>query len=389
MAGTPTLQHKSFPFHVKEFDDAQGIVRGYLSTFDNVDDGGDRVRPGAFKRTLTNKYAYKQKHEMAYLFPLLWQHDTGQPIGGYVDAKEDNVGLFVELQLDLDVQRGREAYSGLKKGYIFQQSMGYDALQSEYVKDDGKTVRDLTEVRLWEGSIVTFPMNFEAVVTSVKSVCGSTSLPIGPRDESWDGSKAHNQIAKWASKEDGSVDVAKMKQVHLRYDGDTDKITSYSYPFCFIVDGSPRISVGGVKACAGALSGARNADPGEDAAGMQKKVETLYNRINKLYPDASELTPPWKDEGGKSLGPGWAYVGEPGPEPFIIPKGSSIKGKIMQKKTLLEHYNEEQAEDMLEDWQDVFLCSLTCAILDALKIGDQVEADISQALDEFKTLVME
>jgi hypothetical protein len=170
--GTITRQTKAFSFQLKDFDDEQGRVSGYLSTFDNVDEGDDRVRPGAFKRTLQNKYEYKKKNNKQYLMPLLWQHKDSEPIGGYTEAKEDGIGLWVELEVDLDVQRGKEAYSGLKKGYIFQQSMGYDAIQSEYVKVEGKMIRDLTEVRLWEGSIVTFPMNEEAVVTDVKTASG-------------------------------------------------------------------------------------------------------------------------------------------------------------------------------------------------------------------------
>lgn len=96
-----------------------------------------------------------------------------------------------------------------------------------------------------------------------------------------------------------------------------------------------------------------------------------------------------KSSDGK--GKGMAVVGEPGSEPLVTPEGSSVapKRKLMHQKTLLEHYNQEMAEHLLSDWQDVFLCSLTCAILDALKSGDQPQADISQALDDFKALVLE
>ena len=364
MNKTLTREAKSFHFQIKDFDDAQGIVRGYLSTFDNVDEGGDRVRPGAFKRTLQNKFAYKQKHSMKYLMPLLWQHDTNRPIGGYTDAKEDTIGLFVEIQLDLDVQQGQEAYSGLKKGYIFQQSMGYDCLQSEYVKDaDGQMVRDLLEVRLWEGSVVTFPMNPEAMVTNVKhmhtkTITGNTSGPIGPRDESWDSGKAEKQIWDAAAKDDGTITASTAKKYFMVQDGDGSKKGDYSYPFWYVGD-SPHICVGAVKAIAGAIQGSRGASAPD---GLKGKVETLYSRINKKYSDDPQLTPPWSGDG---------------------------KGKrSMQKKTLIEHYNEEMSEDLLEDWQDVYVCSLTAAIFDAFVIGDTVQTDISDALDAFKELVM-
>lgn len=48
--------------------------------------------------------------------------------------------------------------------YIRGLSIGYDTLLSDFV--DG--VRHLKELRLWEGSVVTFPMNEMATVTSIK-----------------------------------------------------------------------------------------------------------------------------------------------------------------------------------------------------------------------------
>jgi phage prohead protease, HK97 family len=366
---TITRQTKAFPFQAKDFDDEKGIVRGYLSTFNNVDEGGDRVLPGAFKRTLQNKYEYKKTNNKRYIMPLLWQHDPNTPIGGYTEAKEDNIGLFVELELDLDVQKGKEAYSALKKGYVFQQSIGYDSLQSENTKVDGQWVRDLIEVRLWEGSIVVFPMNLEAVVTDVKAnaviaetktITGSTGLPIGPRDEAWDGNKAEKQIFAYATKDDETFDVSKLKQCFMILDGDAQQKGSWSYPFCYVVNDEPRICVGAVIAIAGAIGGARNADAPD---GLKGKVEKLYKRINNEYPDDPQLTPSWKDDG----------------------KG---KQTTMQRKTVLEHYAQEMCEDLLEDWRDIFLCTITKSVLDAFKIGDQPEQDISQALDDWKALVL-
>jgi uncharacterized protein len=45
-------------------------------------------------------------------------------------------------------------------------SIGYDNIQANFDGD----VRHLTELRLWEISVVTFPMNEQATVTSVKSL---------------------------------------------------------------------------------------------------------------------------------------------------------------------------------------------------------------------------
>lgn len=60
----------------------------------------------------------------------------------------------------------------------------------------------------------------------------------------------------------------------------------------------------------------------------------------------------------------------------------------MQRKTFEEHWNDEMAQDLLEDWCEVWLRSLTCAVFDAFTIGDSPEGDISDAIDAFKESVM-
>lgn len=375
----PKTEFKTFPFELKSVDEDQGIITGYLSTFGNVDEQKDRVVQGAFKKTIVEAKSRVQNGRR-FLYPVLWMHSPDQPIGGVKDALEDEHGLLIIAQLDISTNAqgipnnalATMVFSGFKAGFVDEMSMGYNAIQKEY---DTGGIRNLKECRLVEASAVTmlFAANPEALVPATgvksvtyqkKSVCGDTSLPIGPRDASWDGAVAHNQIVTWATKDDGSIDPAKMKQVHLQCDGDEDKITSYGYAFCDIEDNKPVINVGGVKACAGVLSGARGADPGEDLAGMQKKVETLYANINKKYPKDTQLVAPWKDDG----------------------KRRSMNGQ--QIKTLLDHFNEEQAEDLVKDWQDVYICALTAAIFDAFTIGDQPEQDVSDALDAFKELVL-
>lgn len=368
-------EQKDFAFQVKEFDDATGTVKGYLSTFGNIDETGDRVCAGAFKRTLQSKYEYKKKHNKTYLMPLLWQHSTDEPIGGYTEAKEDSVGLYVEFQVDMDVQRGREAYSGLKKGYIFQQSIGYDTINSEWVQEpDGKMVRNLLELRLWEGSVVTFPANELAVVTSVKSmddmeakgVCGSTTLPLDDRDAAWDGSAAHNRVVDWASDSDGNIVPSKMKQAFFWCDSsEPDKIGSYKLIFADVQNGKLTAVPKGIFGCAGAIQGARGTGvdiPSGDEAAVKKRIETWYAKMAKKFDDDS-IVAPWKDSG-------------------------KARNRRMQTKTFAEHYAEEMCDDLLEDWCDVLLCAFTDSVLDACKIGDTIESDVQDALADFGKAVM-
>jgi hypothetical protein len=96
--------------------------------------------------------------------PLLWQHRTDEPIGTLTLIDGPNA-LQVQGQLLLDLPMAQKAHTLLKNKIIKGMSIGYDTLQDKV--ENG--VRYLKELRLWEGSLVTFPMNEAAVVTSVKS----------------------------------------------------------------------------------------------------------------------------------------------------------------------------------------------------------------------------
>ncbi len=159
----PNTEFKTFRFELKSVDEEQGIIKGYLSTFGNVDSQDDCVIKGAFKKTIADAKARMAKGRK-YLWPILWMHDPEQPLGGYIDAEEDDHGLLVTAQLDIStntfgIPKNPQAvlvFSGFKTGYIDEQSMGYNAIAKEYV---GR-VRNLKECRIVEGSAVT--MNFAA-----------------------------------------------------------------------------------------------------------------------------------------------------------------------------------------------------------------------------------
>ncbi len=132
-----------------------GSFEGCLSPYNNVDDGGDLVEPGAYAKTL---------QENGNTIPMLWQHDQKAPIG-QLELEERADGLYCKGQLELDIPEAKKAYILLKAKIVKGLSIGYDAIKAQIV--DG--VRRLKEIRLWEGSVVTFPMNTLALVTDVKS----------------------------------------------------------------------------------------------------------------------------------------------------------------------------------------------------------------------------
>ncbi len=120
-------------------------ISGYASLFGKSDQGGDIVEKGAYGASLARGRGVK----------MLWQHDPAQPIGVWDEVREDETGLWVKGRLLTDVAKGREAASLIAAKAIDGLSIGYRTLKAR--KDD-KGGRLLSELELWEVSLVTFPM---------------------------------------------------------------------------------------------------------------------------------------------------------------------------------------------------------------------------------------
>ena len=133
------------------------LVSGYASLFGKRDQGGDVVQKGAYAASLLALAKAGRQVKM------LWQHDPTQPIGVWDEVREDAQGLFVKGRILTEVEKGREAAALLGAGAIDGLSIGYRTVKSER---DGKGQRLLSELELWEVSLVTFPMLPEARVAA-------------------------------------------------------------------------------------------------------------------------------------------------------------------------------------------------------------------------------
>lgn len=141
-------------------------IEGYASYFGRPDKGGDVVVAGAYAASLGALAARGGKVKM------LWQHDPTQPIGVWDEVGEDSKGLYVKGRLLDGVARGREAAALIEAGSIDGLSIGYRTIRAR--KDD-KGRRLLTEIELWEVSLVTFPMLAEARIGSKAEEFGETA----------------------------------------------------------------------------------------------------------------------------------------------------------------------------------------------------------------------
>lgn len=125
------------------------MICGYASLFGDVDQGNDIVEAGAYAASL------RTLNQSGVQVKMLWQHDATQPIGIWDEVREDAKGLWVKGRLLDSVAKGREAIALIEAGAIDGLSIGY---RTRKATKNAKGQRLLTELELWEVSLVTFPM---------------------------------------------------------------------------------------------------------------------------------------------------------------------------------------------------------------------------------------
>lgn len=159
-----------------DLKDQDGVVAGYLSTFWVVDSYGTAFAPGAFDKTV--------KERGNKLF-LLYQHNPDWAIGKLTNVEIDDLGLKHESQIVDDGAEGTVALKRLKAGVPFGHSHGFRTIYERPAKDDDPLIFTdnspawakrnpdmvwvIEEAKEYEGSIVTFPANDLAVITSVRT----------------------------------------------------------------------------------------------------------------------------------------------------------------------------------------------------------------------------
>lgn len=136
--------------------DRAGGVRfaGYAAVFDVLDHGGDIVKAGAFKRSLSS----------GQTIPLLWQHRATAVIGKIERIEEDGRGLRVIGSIG-GGETGARAAQMIGAHRIDGLSFGYRVKTSEQANG----TRLLTDVDLLEVSVVARPMQPKARIHAVQT----------------------------------------------------------------------------------------------------------------------------------------------------------------------------------------------------------------------------
>lgn len=166
----PVIERKAVLLEVKAdtVDFTERTFTGYGAVFNNRDDGGDVILPGAFTNTMPRIKAGKVK--------LMDGHDywsgTKAVIGKVRDAVEDDHGLFCTFYVSKGMC-GDELLNKIDDGSLDALSIGYETITYDVVAaSDSSETRYLKELKLWEVSVVVWGMNALALITpgSVKNL---------------------------------------------------------------------------------------------------------------------------------------------------------------------------------------------------------------------------
>jgi HK97 family phage prohead protease len=141
-----------------------GQFEGHAAVFGNVDLGGDRIKRGAFTRTLA---------ETGGKWPVLMGHMMARPVGFSTGGEEDSKGLLVRGEFTLGADDGRNAYALAKHAAKLKQpfglSIGYGVGKDGAKFNSDTGVRDLSDLDVYEFSLAAVPMNPRARVARVKA----------------------------------------------------------------------------------------------------------------------------------------------------------------------------------------------------------------------------
>ncbi len=172
---------KSIEFKIDDIDESTRRVKGYASAFDVMDSDNDVIRKGAFLKSIQERGADSAgNRKIAHLRNHDWEHQ----IGKFTELYEDEKGLVFVSELGRST-KGNDALLDYQDGILREHSIGFN-----YVKDKINFIEadksgfdsnnghfEISEVKLWENSAVTFGANeFTPVLDVSKDAEGRNKL---------------------------------------------------------------------------------------------------------------------------------------------------------------------------------------------------------------------
>lgn len=149
------LERRAFADCRAEASDNGKRIKGYAIRFHALSEdlGGFReyIAPEAVDRTISEGLDVR----------ALVDHDSGKVIGrtrsGTLALRKDSKGLRIEIEPDEDISYARDVMRAVARGDISGMSFGFRTLEDEWNYEGKTPIRTVTDMRISEVSIVSFP----------------------------------------------------------------------------------------------------------------------------------------------------------------------------------------------------------------------------------------
>lgn len=200
--------HPCKAFKVASFkaDSTPGRFEAVVSVFNNIDRGGDRILPGAFADGL----------EANGLPPVVWSHQwLVPPIGKCIDAYETKEGLVIDAQLFVDPNDGhdvaRQCNAAMREGALKEFSFAYDVTEARFVEEDGREIRELLKLDVFEVGPTLVGMNpATRLITPPKSLLAGALDALDAKD--W--AELLEELESKAGARNSSKDAERLQRIH-------------------------------------------------------------------------------------------------------------------------------------------------------------------------------
>jgi len=219
--------HKTMIASAKAVDEAEGIVEAYTNTMGVVDADGDIVEPTAFNASIADNLP----------IPVLSGHDQGKLVGKVIFAQPrliegDEYRLFTRMQMNMDTEAGRDAFSNVAGDFVREWSIGFNIPKESDVTQEGSdvstVVRRIANLDWVEVSSVIRGSSPSTSTVAAKSSPATDEKGAIPShltawvEDAWDGSLMRGRIK-------GGAAVLRAAHAWVDPDGDPELKSSYKY----------------------------------------------------------------------------------------------------------------------------------------------------------------
>jgi len=169
------LINKFYVSEAKGIDDSEGIVEAYVNTMGVKDHDGDIINPEAFNNSIRSRLP----------IPVLSGHDQSEIIGKVLFAQPEQIEgpehrLFARMQMNMDTEAGRDAYSNIAGHYVREWSVGFNIPGNDaiaYDRDGADSTRTIMELDWVEVSSVVRGASPSTMTIAAKSETETVTMP--------------------------------------------------------------------------------------------------------------------------------------------------------------------------------------------------------------------